>query len=134
MGGADHQPIVRVPKTRAGTRTIKLPSEVVALLAAQRTRIEEQALSWGPGYQRNPLLLFPAPDGSPMKPVWLTQRLIALKKRAGVTSAASPIQRSPHTSASAMLREWVPIAAVAKRLGHSNPRVTFGDLRAQRRQ
>lgn len=125
VAGSDHQPIMKTPKTRAGARRIRLPADVAALLTAQRARIEAQALAWGPGYQRDPLLLFPAPDGSPMVPTMLTQKLAALKKRAGVTCDASPTHGWRHTSASAMLREWVPIAAVARRLGHSNPRVTL---------
>ena len=125
VSGDDHRPIVKTPKSQSGARCVKLPAEVAALLAAQKARVEERALSWGPGYQREPLLLFAAPDGTPMVPSMLTQRLAALKKRAGVTSDASPTHGWRHTSASAMLREWVPIAAVAKRLGHSNPRTTL---------
>lgn len=124
VAGVGHQPIVRVPKTKAGVRTVRLPADVAALLASQLARVEARALRWGPGYRREPLLAFSNPDGSPMVPVMLSQRLRALKKRAGVTSDASPIHGWRHTSATAMLRS-VPIAAVAKRLGHSSARTTL---------
>lgn len=62
--GPGRVPVLRnVAKTQKSLRRIKLPPAFVARLLKHRATILEQALKWGPGYQREPLLLFPTFGG-----------------------------------------------------------------------
>ena len=65
----DSGPFVKETKTEAGTRTLRIPAELVALLREQRTRVLETALAWGNDFQRKPLYLFPGVGGGPMHPI-----------------------------------------------------------------
>ena len=118
----DHASLVRMPKGKKA-RSLMLPASVLDLLADRLVRVKEQALRWGAGYRREPLYLFAAPDGSPASPDALSARLRKFLRRAGL-STGKPVHNWRHASATLMLDFGVPLATVARRLGHSSVRVT----------
>src|SRR5262249_6310393 len=75
-------------KSAAALRTISIPPALVALLRAQKKRILEQALAWGPSYQRDPLYCFPGLGGKALAPQYLTQRMRGLMQAAGISGRA----------------------------------------------
>jgi integrase len=79
------QPVERERgKGKASLRTIAIPAALVEILKAQRARVNERALRWGPSYRRTPMYLFPAPGGEPMPPPVLTGRMRTLMQAAGL--------------------------------------------------
>ena len=87
----DHAPVlVEANKTEASERTMIIPQLLVGLLREQKARVLEAALLWGQGYRREPMLVFPRPDGEPRVPQAVTDRLKTLMRRAKV-EARSPV-------------------------------------------
>jgi len=120
------QPVEREGgKSEAALRTIAIPPAVVALLQAQKTRILERALAWGPTYQRDPLYVFPGPGGKALPPKFLTQRMRELMQAAGISGGA-PVHRWRHTSGSVLYDLTGNIKVVQRRLGHASHHTTMG--------
>ena len=117
------RPIIRDRgKSSAAQRTVALPPTVVALLRAQRVRVQEMMLSAGvraPGY------LFPAPMGAPMPPPWLTRRLKRLMHAAGITDPRAPCHTWRHTCATLSFDATTNVKLVQTRLGHANVSTTM---------
>jgi len=111
-------------KSPAALRTIAIPRALVALLRAQKTRILEQALAWGPTYQRDPLYVFPGPGGKGMAPKQLTQRMRELMQAAGISGGA-PVHRWKHTSGSLLYDQTGNVKTVQARLGHASHHTTM---------
>jgi integrase len=117
--------IVRsVAKTKSSLRTFSIARELVALLVEHRKRLLETALALGPTFAREPLFLFPGLDGLPIMPYLMTQRLDAVRKRAGV-KGVDPVHGFRHAHATILLASGTNPVVVSKRLGHSSPAVTL---------
>jgi integrase len=114
------QKIVReVLKTEASAREITVPEPMLALLREQRTRVQEMALKWGKGYQREPMFLFPGVSGEAGQPQNLLNRMRAVMRTAKVTGR-SPCHAWRHTSATQLLDSGQNIKTVQRRLGHAS--------------
>jgi integrase len=112
-------------KSPAALRTISIPPALVALLRAQKARVQEQALAWGPSYQRDPLYCFPGLGGKALPPKYLTQRMRTLMQAAGISGRA-PVHRWRHTSGSVLYDLTGNIKVVQRRLGHASHSTTMG--------
>jgi integrase len=120
-----HVPLLRDQvKTHRSKRPLSIPPTLVELLRAQKRRVAEAALAWGPQYQRTPLFVFPGPGGEPMRPMLITIRLRQLLTQARITGA-SPVHSWRHTAATLLVGEGVDAKTVATRLGHSTPAITL---------
>ncbi len=93
------------PKTKAGTRWIDLPAELITELKAHRLRTPGDAI-------------FPLDARNWRSRVWHP----ALR-RAGLRSIR--IHDARHTHASLLIGSGADIVAVSRRLGHSNPSITL---------
>ena len=117
--------IVRpIAKTKASLRTFSIARELVDMLIEHRKRLLETALALGPTFAREPLYLFPGTDGLPIMPYLMTQRLDAVRKRAGV-KGVDPVHGFRHAHATILLASGTNPVVVSKRLGHSSPAVTL---------
>jgi integrase len=112
-------------KSEAALRTISIPPALVTLLRAQRVRVQEQALAWGPSYSKSPLYCFPGLGGKALAPKFLTQRMRALMQAAGISGRA-PVHRWRHTSGSVLYDLTGNIKVVQRRLGHASHNTTMG--------
>lgn len=86
VAAGDGSPIFREgTKTEDSTRTLSLPDALIPLLRRHKAFINEMALKWGKGYQREPMLLFPDHGGVCLRPSVLTMRLRQFQRQARVT-------------------------------------------------
>jgi integrase len=111
-------------KGKASLRTIAIPMALVEILRAQRARVLERALAWGPTYRRTPMLLFAAPGGEPMPPPVLTGRMRALMQAAGLKDQ-KPCHGWRHTSGSVLYDVTRNVKVVQRRLGHAKSSTTL---------
>jgi integrase len=117
------RPVVRDRgKSAAARRTLALPPTVVALLRAQKTRVQEDMLGSG---SRAGGFLFPGPGGQPMPPPWLTRRLKRLMRAAGISDPRAPCHAWRHTSGTLTFDATTNIKLVQARLGHANIATTM---------
>jgi integrase len=115
---------VTPPKSKAGQRTMALPAVLVEELAAHMARRQLTAA-------RPTAWLFASPTGLPMRySSWMRQWRAALE-RSGVEHC------TPHdlrrTNATELVAAGVDVKTAQTRLGHADPRLTFG-LYARSRQ
>jgi len=114
LQGEEIRPRYFPPKTKAGRRTISIPSLLVAELKRWKLRcpISEDGL------------VFPAPDGKPMPRAKMLQtRFYPALSRAKLRRVTFHTLR--HSCASAMIASGAPITEVQHRLGHANPAITL---------
>lgn len=120
------KPVLReVAKTKSSRRTLSVPAAVVTLLRAQKARVLEAALAWGPEYSRQPMFLFPGMAGAPMPPLNLTHRLRQFRRRASVGTDVAPVHGWRHAAATMMIASGVDVKTTQSRLGHSTPVITL---------
>lgn len=107
---------IRLLKTKASRRTIVLAPRTLAALQAYRRRLPVHPISG---------LVFSDDQGRALIPDSLTQFV----EKVLVSQLDLPESFSPHalrhTHASVLLAADIPVADVARRLGHSNPFVTL---------
>lgn len=119
--------IVKGTKTEAGTATLDVPPELIALLRLQRTRVLQRALKWGKGYQREPLFLFPGIGGVAMHPKLITRRMDRLIKRAGIVPGdgkkISPVHSWRHTTGTMLWRAFKDPKQIQGQLRQSDPAI-----------
>ena len=111
------------PKTRAGRRTISVPSSVAAELRNHWREQQEQRLALGMGKSGAEDLVFPRWDGNPWPPDRLSStwaKTVSTLKLPKVTFHALR-----HTHASQLIAAGLEFVAVSRRIGHSNPTVTL---------
>ena len=124
MDGVRTRIIRPIAKTKASLRTFSIARELVDMLIEHRKRLLETALALGATFARDPLYLFPGTDGLPIMPYLMTQRLDAVRKRAGV-KGVDPVHGFRHAHATILLASGTNPVVVSKRLGHSSPAVTL---------
>lgn len=118
LAGAPH---VKLPKTDAGRRVVRLSADVVAALKEHRkAQVERQlaAEAWAEGD-----LVFCTGEGKPLNPNNLYRNYDALIAGAGVPRIRLHDLR--HTHATLLLAAGTPIKAVSERLGHSKTSITL---------
>ncbi len=103
------------------TRSIVLPSQLVAILRTHKAKQASERLALGEGYQEQGLVMA-QPDGTPVPPWNFGAAFKDLVARAGVTPITLHDLRDTH--ASLLAKAGVPIEVVSQRLGHSGIGVT----------
>jgi integrase len=121
----DSQPVMReATKTLSSHRQVSIPAGLVERLRVRKVQLTERAMRVGPDYQRDPLLVFPSSDGSPMRPEYLSEQLRAVMRRVGI-QGAQPVHGWRHTAATLLFGNGADVKTVQRRLGHSTPAITL---------
>jgi integrase len=109
---------VKPPKSRAGTRTIRLTARTMAVLAEHRKRMAEEGQDVDRG------TIFVTRAGSFQSQATIYRRsFMPILKKAGLAKVRPYILR--HTSATLLLGKDVSVMAVSRRLGHEKIRTTL---------
>lgn len=110
------------PKTAAGEhRVVDLDSGAVATLLDWRLRQDTERATMGDAYDDGGLV-FCREDGRPFRPEYVTRKMQAIARKAGLS--AKRLHDLRHGQASLMLAAGVPLPIVSKRLGHSSISIT----------
>jgi integrase len=107
------------PKTRAGRRTISVPSSTMDMLRDYRRRMLELRMALGAGKPSPDALVFCRLSGEPLPPNDVTHRWRM------ATGGKWVFHALRHTHASALIAAGVDIVTVSRRLGHSSPLITL---------
>ncbi|HBA92102.1 MAG: hypothetical protein A2X24_05100 [Chloroflexi bacterium GWB2_54_36] len=110
------------PKTRFGTRIIKLGESTLRVLQAHKDRQQSQIFLAGSRWQKNNLI-FPSAAGTPLNKSNMRKDFNRMLEAAGLPHIRFHDLR--HTAASLMMNHQVPILVASRRLGHSKPSVTL---------
>lgn len=110
------------PKTRYGTRIIKLGDSTLRVLWDHRSRQVIQIAVAGPRWQDNNFI-FPSARGTPLDKSNMRKDFNQVLLTAGLPHIRFHDLR--HTAASLMMNHQVPILVASRRLGHSKPSVTL---------
>lgn len=110
------------PKSKASTRTLPMPDEVVDVLRAARTRQAEERLAFGSGFGSGEYV---ASDecGHPYHPNLLTFRWGRMLDELGIGRVR--LHDARHSCATLMHLRQVPIAVIAAWLGHASAAFTL---------
>jgi integrase len=119
----ERRAIVGPPKTKAGRRTITIPSTCVAALKAHRQAQRFQQMAHRDRWQ-DMNLVFPSPDGDYMYSCTPNMRLETIIKTANLPPIRFHDRR--HTAATLMLLQGISPHVVQERLGHSSLAITLG--------
>jgi integrase len=111
------------PKTRAGHRSIGLPSTTVELLRDHHAMQLEMRMRLGQGRPSVDDLVFPLWDGSPYPPDKLSRDWGNVVRDRKLPKVSFHSLR--HSHASALISAGIDIVSVSGRLGHSSPAVTL---------
>ncbi|MGO9157639.1 tyrosine-type recombinase/integrase [Mycobacterium sp.] len=114
--------VTGIPKSKASTRTLPMPDEVVELLRAARKRQTEERLAFGEGYGSGEYV---ASDetGQPYHPDLLTSRWRRMLDELGIKRVR--LHDARHSCATLMHLRQVPIAVIAAWLGHASAAFTM---------
>ena len=115
---------VKEPKTKAGRRTISLPSFAVAALRDHRRRQLELRLAVGAGKLPPTAPVFGNVEGD-----WPNPYSISDRWRDAVKSRKLPkitFHALRHSHASALIAAGLDIVSISSRLGHASPALTLG--------
>ncbi|MDA1101767.1 MAG: site-specific integrase, partial [Proteobacteria bacterium] len=114
---------VKMPKTKAGRRTISLPAFVVTALHEHRRKQLELRLRLGAGPLPGNAPVFGDVEGN-----WLSPHLITNRWRRAVSNRKlRPVtfHALRHTHASALIGAGLDVVSVGTRLGHASPALTL---------
>lgn len=109
-------------KTDAAYRTIVLGDPLVTVLRAHRKQQNKARLAAGPAWHDSDAV-FANPDGSELYPGRVTSRFSRAVKAAKLPAIG--LHGTRHTHATMLLRDGVPVPAVAQRLGHEDAAITL---------
>jgi len=115
--------VMNEPKTRASRRRILLAPDTVRVLNEHQDRQQSEQHRWKSRGPQEVGLVFPSTVGRFQLPCILTKIFHRLLDRADVPRIR--IHDLRHTSASLLVRQGVPIKAVAERLGHTDASLTL---------
>lgn len=110
------------PKTRAGTRTIKLGEGMLLALRQHKQQQDIERSAMGNRWVDNGLI-FPNTVGNPMDPTNMRKDFNRILEEAGLPRVRFHDLR--HTAASLMLNNNIPVIVASKILGHGKPSVTL---------
>lgn len=122
-------PVLGPLKTAASRRTLALPSMVVEVLKAHRTRQREERLKAGQAWRQDADLVFTMPTGRAVHPDHARHVLTDLLTAAGIGHRRFHVLR--HTAATLLLMDGAPLFDVSRILGHaeiSTTADTYGHL------
>lgn len=109
-------------KTAASSRTVRLTSETLSVLAAHRDRQRFQQQQAGSAWRDLDLITTTA-DGGPVNPSNVSRSFDRLVEQAGLPRITPHGLR--HSCASLLMQAGVPVKAVSERLGHSSVNITL---------
>jgi integrase len=128
--------VAKVPKTKAGRRTISIPRSIVTELRSHWSQQQEQRLALGLGRAADDGFVCTRPDATRWPPDLLSTawaRTVSRLKLPKVT-----LHALRHTHVSQLIASGLDVVTVSRRIGHSNPTVTlsvyahlFGDTDEQ---
>jgi integrase len=110
-------------KSRAGRRTITLPTIAIEALREHRRQLLETRMKLGLGKLRPEDVLFPNTEGRPLRPNCVSSDWGELATRIGMPEITFHSLR--HSHASMLISEGVDIVTISKRLGHAKPDITL---------
>lgn len=114
-------PMVDSPKTRRGSRVVPLDPDMTRQLTehrdAQRTTHRGYGLPWDAD-----TLVFARPDGSRLRPEYVSKHFTVLARRAGLP--AIRLHDLRHTNATLALEAGIDLKIVSERLGHATTGIT----------
>jgi integrase len=110
-------------KSRAGRRTITLPTVAIEALREHRLELLETRMRLGLGKLGPDDLLFPNTEGRPLRPNCVSSDWGELAARIGMPEITFHSLR--HSHASMLIHEGVDIVTISKRLGHAKPDITL---------
>lgn len=115
--------VFKTPKTKAGVRSLVMPTILVDVLRGHRLQQQELNLALGLGRLEDDALLFQTAQGTPILPGAMSKIWAAFAKAHGIPDVTYHGLR--HTHASQLIAIGVDIVTIAKRLGHGKPSVTL---------
>lgn len=110
------------PKTKAGTRSIKLGEGTLQVLREYLIRQTEKKEIMGNRWKENGLI-FPSSVGTPGDPSNMRKDFNETLEKAGINKIRFHDLR--HTAASLLLNNNIPVIVVSRMLGHSKASVTL---------
>jgi integrase len=118
---------LQTTKTRAGTRTLTLDDDLIAIMVRhQANQAEERALrgeAWRDPFMERGGLVFTTETGGPLFGGLVVRPFKMMLKRIGLPSNLR-FHDLRHAAATLMLADGVPLVTVSKVLGHSTPAIT----------
>jgi integrase len=118
------QPVtLKVPKTKAGRRTLTVPDVAIDALRAHRKARLEFRMALGLGRMPDDELVFAAQDGGPAGTANLSKQWRRTVKALGLPDVKFHALR--HTHASQLIDAKLDVVLISKRLGHANPAITL---------
>jgi integrase len=117
-----YEMVEKEPKTRAGSRRIRIDPGTVAELRRWAKAQKAERLAWGPAYTDSGYL-FTAEDGTPVHAEHVANMFARLVRDAGLPRIRFHDLR--HTHASLWLAEGRPVKDLQVRLGHSSAAMTL---------
>ena len=116
------QRVVTEPKTRAGVRSITLPSDVLAVLVQHRATQAAHRLALGNQWPAG-ALVFSTAKGKPLSASTVEHALPRQCAKLGLPRVTPHGLR--HLHASLLIAGGLPVTDVSKRLGHASPAITL---------
>ncbi len=113
----------KTPKTKAGVRTISLPTVAVDALREHRIKTLELRLACGAGALRDETPVFATLEGEWPSPYGITDQWRDAVKRLKLPKITFHALR--HCHASALIAAGLDVITVSRRLGHSKASVTL---------
>jgi integrase len=110
------------PKSKSGTRTIRLGKQALEILRNHKIEQEQFINSIGQDWIDLDLV-FPSGVGTPLTASNVRRDFRKLLEVSGLPKVRFHDLR--HTAASLMLNHGIPVLIVSKRLGHSKPSITL---------
>jgi integrase len=121
LGGGKATVIENEPKTKASRRTLPLDEGLLAVLRRGSARYAQEKLALGAAHADSGYVAVNE-AGQPYTPGALTHKWRKITKTAGVKPIR--LHDARHSCGTAMHLRGVPLAVIAKWLGHANPAIT----------
>ena len=113
----------KAPKSKAGRRDLTLPDIVVEVMREHRKQLLETRLMLGLGKLESDHLLFPHPNGGPLRPTTVSGDWGDIADAIGMPEVTFHSLR--HSHASQLIDAGVDIVTISRRLGHAKPDITL---------
>jgi integrase len=114
---------IKEPKSAHGRRKLSFPASTATVLREHRKKQLEMRVALGLGKPDKNALVFCNPDGSLIKPGWLSYTWRNTRDRLKLPNVTFHAFR--HTHASALIAAGLDVVAISRRLGHGSPVVTL---------